>query len=396
MAEVAYIDIGPHIRSARKNGFAGVYLAYGDSYLCQLAINAVVAELLPDPDLRAVYMETVDAGEEGGAGDAAERAGTYSFFSGPKVVVFKAKDLAKQTANEADILKSAIKRGFPAQHHLIIESNGVDKRTGLYKTIKNSGTVVDCSLPSGARKADRDAQRRILQHLAGQITEGSGKSLDREAFEKIYDLIGPDPGSFAAAIDKLSLFAKGRSRITAGDAQAVLSQSREDPVYMFTGAIAEKNTDKALYYFDSLITAGFHYVQLLTAMANQIRRLAAVKGFVSGAQGRRWEQGMPFERFKKQVMPAVAEHDKAVSEFLEKIREKLQAGGSTDMVIAKNPNNAYPVYQNFLQADHFEANELDKAIDLLHRADLELKSTGPSPRSVLEAAIIEICRKPES
>lgn len=395
MAEISFTDTGAHVRTCRKSGFAPLYLIHGDAYLRRLATRSIVEELLPDPEIRQVYMETVDASEGGGASDAAERAGTYSFFSGPKVVVFKAGDLAKPAENDAEILKSAIKRGFPKNHLLVIESDRVDKRTGLYKAIKASGTVIDCSMPSGAKKADREAQRRILMHLAKQTLAAHGKSLDQKAFEAIYDLTGPDPGSFVAAVDKLALFAADRSRITSDDARAVLEQSREDPVYMFTGAIAEKNADLALYYLDSLLATGFHYVQLLTAMANQIRRLSAVKGFVSSGHGRHWEAGMQFERFKKQVMPEVAQHDKAVSGFAEKIRENLGAGNTTEMVLAKNPNNPYPVYQNFVQADRFSVEEVDKAMDTLHLADLKLKSTGPSPRSVLEAAILEICRNPQ-
>ncbi|MFP4159349.1 MAG: DNA polymerase III subunit delta [Desulfobacterales bacterium] len=395
MAEFSFTDTGDHVRSCRKSGFASLYLIHGDPYLRRLAKGAIVGELIPDPEMRSVYTETVDASEGGGASDAAERAGTYSFFSDPKVIVFKAGDLAKPVENDAEILKSAIKRGFPENHHLVIEADRVDKRTGLYKSIKGSGNVVDCSMPSGAKKADREAQRRILMHLAKQTLAAHGKSLDQKAFEAIYDLTGPDPGSFVAAVDKLALFAADRARITMDDARAVLEQSREDPVYMFTGAIAEKNADLALYYLDSLLATGFHYVQLLTAMANQLRRLSAVKGFVSSKQGRHWEPGMQFERFKKQVMPAVAEHDRAVSGFSEKIRENLGAGNSTDMVLAKNPNNPYPVYQNFVQSDRFSVEEVDKAMLALHRADLKLKSTGPSPRSVLEAVILEICRNPQ-
>ncbi|MFW5909094.1 MAG: DNA polymerase III subunit delta, partial [Desulfosalsimonas sp.] len=208
MAEIHYTDITGHVRSCRKNGFAQIYLIYGDPYLQQQAGEAVVAELLPDPDLRSVYLETVDAEDSSGASDAVERAGTYSFFSGPKVVVFKAGDLAKKGADQAEILKSAIRRGFPKNHYLIVRTDNVDKRTGLYKAIKNSGTVVDCSVPSGTRKAERESQRRILQSLAKQSMAGYDKSLDNEAFAKIYDLIGPEPGSFVAALGKLALFAE--------------------------------------------------------------------------------------------------------------------------------------------------------------------------------------------
>ncbi|MCF8111678.1 MAG: DNA polymerase III subunit delta [Desulfobacteraceae bacterium] len=391
MTEIHFTDIYGHIRSCCKTGFAAFYLIHGDPYLRRQAVDALAAAILPDADLRPVYMETVEPGDNGGASDAVERAGTYSFFSGPKMVVFKAGDLGKQNREQAEVLKSALKRGLPENHFLIVEADGIDKRTGLYKEFKNSGTVVDCSIPSGNKKAERDARRRILQVIASQVTKEHGKTLDNDAFDKIDELIGPNPGSFAAALDKLAVFAKERGRITKKDVDAVLTQSREDPVYLFTNALGEKNSNLALYYLDSLLCSGFYYAQLLFAMANQVRRLAAVKGFLAGSGGRLWEPGMPFERFKKQVMPAVIDHDKAVSEFAEDVGKNLQCESRTEMLVAKNPNNPYPVYQNFIQADHYTAKELDEAIYTLHRADIRLKTTGYSPRYVLETAILEIC-----
>ncbi|MFW6010967.1 MAG: DNA polymerase III subunit delta [Desulfosalsimonas sp.] len=391
MTEIQFTDIYGHIRSCHKTGFTAFYLIHGDSYLRRLTVDAVAAGLLPDADLRPVCMETVEVGDNGGASDAVERAGTYSFFSGPKMVVFKAGDLGKQNREQAEILKSALKRGFPENHFLIVEADGIDKRTGLYKAFKNSGTVVDCSIPSGNKKTERDARRRIMQAIARQAMEGHGKILDNDAFDKIDEFIGPDPGSFAAALEKLAVYAKERGRITRKDVDAVLTQSREDPVYLFTNAIGEKNPDLALYYLDSLLGAGFYHAQLLFAMTNQIRRLASVKGFLTGSGARLWEPAMPFERFKKQVMPAVIEHDRALSEFAEEVGKNLQRESRTEMLVAKNPNNPYPVYQNFIQAGHYTAKELDEAIYTLHRADIRLKTTGYSPRYVLESAILEIC-----
>ncbi|MFW6334470.1 MAG: DNA polymerase III subunit delta, partial [Desulfosalsimonas sp.] len=230
--------------------------------------------------------------------------------------------------------------------------------------------------------------------VAAKALAVHGKSLEPAAFDRIADLTGPDPGSFAAAVDKSALFAAGRTRITEDDALEVVSRSREDPIYMFTGALAEKDQDLALYYLDSLLFAGFHHAQILSAMANFIRRLSAVKGFVNSHEGGQWKPGMPFEAFKKQVMPAVTEHDRQLLQFEEKIGGALGSAGRTDTVLAKNPNSLYPVYQNFIQAGRFCAEELDSIIDLLHRADLNLKTTGYSARNVIEQAIFEICRKP--
>jgi DNA polymerase-3 subunit delta len=60
------------------------------------------------------------------------------------------------------------------------------------------------------------------------------------------------------------------------------------------------------------------------------------------------------------------------------------------MVIAKNPKNAYPVYQVFIQADRFTGHGLSQALAAIARADLAMKSTGSSPRTVLESLIFSV------
>ena len=158
----------------------------------------------------------------------------------------------------------------------------------------------------------------------------------------------------------------------------------------------------AIYYLHSLLASGFHYMQLLSAMINQVRRLVAVKSFMSESRGTQWVPAMGYDRFKQQVMPAVVEYDKALSDDAREIKTHLQpgatgkkSGAATDLVIAKNPKNSYPVYQTFLQADRFTQAELSEALKTLHRADIKLKTTNQAPAAVLESVIFRICRNSE-
>ncbi|MFP3981611.1 MAG: DNA polymerase III subunit delta, partial [Desulfobacterales bacterium] len=482
MAEIAYKEAAAHIQNTGKTGFSPVYLVFGDPYLRQRITSGLIAAILPEPESRSISLEIVDTAEGAAASEAAERAGTFSFFAGNKVVLLKApnlfaaafdpakhlekvraardsgdmykaarlledllahrgcraEDIAGTSAEEiaarlkidtdyhpdvawisevaekceelpdsagstktddAGILLSAIKRGLPKNHYLIIAADGVDRRTGLYKAIKEAGAVINCAVPTGAKKAERDEQQRILWQIAKETLAPHQKSLESGAFEQVYQRIGFDPGGFAASLEKLVLYAADRARITTGDVAAVLEQSREDPVFSFTGALAGRDADMAIYYLHSLLASGFHYMQLLSAMINQVRRLVAVKSFVSGGRGTQWVPSMGYDRFRQQVMPAVVEYDKALSVDAREIKSRLQPGATgkkstaaSDLVIAKNPKNPYPVYQTFLQADRFTQEELRAALKTLHRADIKLKTTGQAPAAVLESAIFRICR----
>ncbi|MFO7861970.1 MAG: hypothetical protein R6U41_12190 [Desulfosalsimonas sp.] len=412
MSEISHRQTGRHLEACQKNGFSPVYLIFGEPYLCRRARQSLVEALIPDEQTRQVSLEVIDAGEGQGASQAVESVGTFSFFSGPRVVVYEApalfgtgtgqggetKGQGGQTANDAAILEAAVERGFPKNHHLIIVTSRADKRKRLYKAVAAAGTVINCAVATGSRKADLDEQRQVLRQLAAETLGPRKKNLEPAAFEHIFDLTGFDPRSFVNNLEKLALYTAEHSRIMAADAAEVLEKTREDPIYLFTGALAERRPDLALYYLDSLLASGYHPMQLLAAAANQVRRILAVKSFVEDTPGgSEWKPSLSFDQFKARVLPQVIEHDKAVAAYAVQAGQDLEiTPGSgkdkagTDMVIAKNPKNAYPVYQVFIQADRFTGHELSQALAAIARADLAMKSTGTSPRAVLESLIFSV------
>jgi len=412
MSEISHRQTGRHLEACQKNGFSPVYLIFGEPYLCRRARQSLVEALIPDEQARQVSLEIFDAKEGQGASQAVESVGTFSFFSGPRVVVYEApalfgtgagqgtetKGQGGQASNDAAIFEAAVERGFPKNHHLIIVTSRADKRKRLYKAVAAAGTVINCAVATGSRKADLDEQRQVLRQLAAETLGPRKKNLEPAAFEHIFDLTGFDPRSFVNNLEKLVLYTAERSRITAADAAEVLEKTREDPIYLFTGALAERRPDLSLYYLDSLLASGYHPMQLLAAAANQVRRILAVKSFVEDTPGgSEWKPAMSFDRFKARVLPQVTEHDKAVAAYAVQAGQDLEIdSGSgkdkagTDMVIAKNPKNAYPVYQVFIQADRFTGHELSQALAAIARADLAMKSTATSPRTVIESLIFTV------
>jgi len=306
---------------------------------------------------------------------------------------------APQLSDDASLLLNAVNRGFPKQHHLILTAEAVDKRTSLYKAIKNNGVVIDCSVAKGNRKKDREAQQQLIYSQVKEMLAAGGKVLSPKAFEAMYELIGFDMHAFSRAIEKLISYTGTKPKIEVDDIQAVLTKSREEPIYELTGAISDKNTVDALRVLSELLGSGYHYLQILMAITNQVRRLILVKGFITSEAGTQWRAGMAYDQFKNVVMPVIQSYDNAL---IEKISHwtgppDKPGGGQkkqkpvTDQVIARQPNNPYPVYQQIRKADKFTQNELLAALNRLHEADVMLKTTGRVPEFVLQELIISIC-----
>jgi DNA polymerase-3 subunit delta len=144
-------------------------------------------------------------------------------------------------------------------------------------------------------------------------------------------------------------------------------------------------------------------------MTNQIRKLLLIKDFVDSPAGERWYAGCSFGEFKKSVIPAIKKYDK---EMLNRIKDwqvdlsthtgdeglktpkksSKKKSAATDLVIAKNPQNPYPVYLMFKKSDTFTADQLFSALESLNRADLRIKTSAQDKKLILEEAILKICR----
>ncbi len=315
--------------------------------------------------------------------------------------------------DKGKLLQQAIEKGFPQNNHLIITADMVDKRKSLYKAINKCGIVVDCSVPKGERRADRMAQEKVLYENMETVLTKNKKRMDKAAIAAMFEMTGFNLGSFLNNLEKLISYVGERNRITIDDIKFVLKRTKTDPIFDLTNAISDRNLEKALFFLNSLLPQLDHPLQLFAAITNQVRKLLLVKGFVKSRHGGAWHAGIRFDQFQRAVMPAIKEYDKDILNRLEDWQSmlsknvntvdegakkgKAKKGGSnksklsTDLLVAQNPNNPYPVYQMLLRSERFTTNELIEDLKRLSEADLRLKSTGGNPKIILEKVLFHIC-----
>lgn len=110
-----------------------------------------------------------------------------------------------------------------------------------------------------------------------------------------------------------------------------------------------------------------------------------------------------YAQFQKGVLPAVVAFDR---ELLERIgaweaglaegstegpKRKKTAKAVTDLQLARNPGNPFPVYQTLKKVDRFSRAELLGALKAIGEADVKLKSSALHPRLILERVVWQIC-----
>jgi DNA polymerase-3 subunit delta len=314
------------------------------------------------------------------------------------------RDQGWRPAGDDDPLQSlsqAIEKGFPDQHFLLITTGAkVPKNRKFYKSLLARGLIIDCHVPLGERKADKLAQEAVLRQIWERQLQAAGKRMAPALFSQMGQLTGFDPATFRDNIDKLIDYSGARPEITAADLEAVLRRTKSDPVYELTNAVADRNLVSALFFLDTLLKAEWHPLQMLAALANQIRKLLVAKDFVLSEFGRGWRAGMSYPQFQNTVLAAIQSFDARISaqtgswlasETQEGQGRKGSKRESLDLALASNPGNAYPVYQTLLKTDNFGRKELVEAMIRLSETDLRLKSSAHDAAVIMRNLIMTIC-----
>jgi DNA polymerase-3 subunit delta len=315
-----------------------------------------------------------------------------------------------EPSDQAGALQKAIEKGFPENNHLVITSDVVDKRRGLYKALSNQGVVIDCAVPGGDRRADKMAQKDVLLQKMTEILKPSNKEMDKDAYPALVEMTGFDLRTFCGSLEKLIDYVGKRNTITVEDVESVLKRTKKDPIYDFTNAVADRRIEKALFFLNSLLAADFHPLQILAAVVNQIRRLILAKDFAKSKQAIDWHAGLSFNVFQQRIMPVIVAYDHALLKKLEdwenpvspandidktpargkgKKKKKIQ----TDLLLARNPKNAYPVYQLLKKSERYSKTELLAAVGLLNETDAQLKLSSQDPKLILERLLFKICHR---
>ena len=304
--------------------------------------------------------------------------------------------------DDADLLQAAMEKGFPQGHRLLITADVIDRRKALFKAVDQDGLVVNCSVPKGETRTDRMAREAVMQAAVDESLAKVGKTMAADARRRLTDWTGFDLRTLAGNLEKLIGFVGDRKTIRDADVTAVLQRTRKDPIFAFTNAVADRDLPGALLLMQSLLDDGMHPLQLLAAVANQVRRLLVAKDFIVKDHNRRWSARMSFPQFKSGFFGDVQAADESFADLMENWNaladprnkpSKRKKKPSSDLVLARNPKSPFPVFQTLKKADNFSLEELTAAVDSLSQTDLRMKSTGQDSRLLLEALLIGLCKK---
>jgi DNA polymerase III delta subunit len=264
---------------------------------------------------------------------------------------------------EAERLAQFLDRGLPPWGLLLLAASHVDRRTRLYKNFGEKNAVLDLALVRG--KGGQIDKAALGQFLDRRLSE-AGKRIEPRAREMILARAGTELWSVHQEIEKLLLYVGDAPAIRARDVEEVVLDQGEGWVFDLTDALIARNPLSALAQVARLMAQGNHPLALLAPIANSFRRLLIARACMDAEMRGSGKSRMTVDELIK------------------------SAQGKPDFPFSANPRAAY---MNFKNAGNFTAGELARDLELLYQTDIRLKSSGHSPRIVMERLIFELCQR---
>jgi DNA polymerase-3 subunit delta len=274
--------------------------------------------------------------------------------------------------DEAALLEVALRRGFPANHALVITTDAVDRRRSLYRLIEEKGVAIDFALATGTGKEARSQQDAIMKRIIRETLTPAGKTIEPDALSLLMERIGFNLWALSNQVQQLISFVGSEPTIHREHVEAVSQHVREEALYELTGAVTSGDCARALAHLSRLLDQGYYSLQILAALTNEIRRLLSARDLIDTHLEGRLDPRIPYGAFQKTVYPLLKSH--------------LETGSPL-----KNMH-PFALHKTMVRTAATSMEELSRLLQHLFAAELALKSTGVSPRTVLEGLILRICR----
>ncbi|HVO82965.1 MAG TPA: hypothetical protein VMU60_00925 [Syntrophobacteria bacterium] len=275
--------------------------------------------------------------------------------------------------DDAALLETTLSRGFPPNHALVITADAVDKRRSLYRLIEAKGVAVDFTLATGTRKEARSQQDAVIRGIIWETLAPAGKTIEPDALTLLMDRVGPNLWALNSQLQQLISFVGSEATIHREHVETMSQHVREEALYELTGAVTSGDCARALAHLSRLLDQGYHGLQIVAALTNEIRRLVSARALIDTHLHGRLDPRMPFGTFHKTVHPL--------------LKAGLEAGSTLKGM------HPFALHKTMVRTAATSMAELNRSLQHLFAAELALKSTGVSPRTALEGVVLRICRR---
>jgi DNA polymerase III subunit delta len=210
-----------------------------------------------------------------------------------------------------------------------------------------------CGIVELARVEEGEAVRWIGEYCAGRNVK-----IEPDGARELVDALGGDMMMISNELEKLILYAGEKKRITLGDVETMVLAAKQRSLYELTDAISSKDRVRALEVLDAILASG------------------------DGEEAAIGHIYMLAKTFRQMLV------------ILERnVRDQRMLWAALWQGFRVPPFAADDIIK---QARRYKSRrELTRAIRLVAKADLALRSNPVSKRMVLERLVMELCSEPK-
>ena len=350
------------IAEVRENKLRPGYVLIGDEiFLYERCRRAVLESLVP-PDLRDFCLSDLDLAESS-IFESLDRAQTSSLMAPFQVFFIRGlKALYTRGAKKEEF--AAIEEYFrsPDPQSLVIfvadhiripsDPRRMDMEDkNRYERIRE--TLGEwCGVVELARVDETDALRWISTE-----SEKNGVRFDPDAARELADALGADMMLIASEWNKLALYAGEKKHVTLGDVETMVLAAKQRSLYELTDAVSARDTARALKLLHGLLNASDggedSAIGHLYMLARTFRQMLVI--------------------LEKNVRDSRAIWQALWQGF------RMPPFAADDLI---------------RQARRYKSSrEITRALRLIARADLELRSQPPDKRLVLEGLVFDLTKE---
>ncbi len=339
------------------------YVFVGDESFFRRRCREAILEHLVSPDLRDFSVFEFDLGETDLA-EILDRARTPSLMAPFQVFFVRGvKALFGRGSNEAklDAIEAYCKDPNPdallifvADHISIpadvrrMEMTDKERYQRIRETLGQYCGMVELS-----RVEEGEAVRWLTDYCATRAMK-----IDADAARELVDALGGDMMMISNELEKLMLYVAGKQRITLGDVETMVLAAKQRSLYELTDAISAKDRVRALEMLDAILSTGEGEdaaIGHLYMLAKTFRQMLVITE--RNVRDTRMLWAALWQGFR--VPPFAAE----------------------DII---------------KQARRYKSKrELTRAIRLIAKTDLALRSNPPSKRMMLEKLVLDLTTEPK-
>jgi len=301
------------IQDLKNQSYKSMYLLYGEEdYLRKQYRDKLKAALtVPDDTMNYHYYE----GKDINVGEIIDLAETMPFFADRRVIILENSGLCK---SGGDALAEYLKQPAESVAIILVESQ-IDKRSKLFKTIKDKGRACEF-VPQN---------EQTLKKWVASLAKQDNRKISEQTAELFLEKTGTDMANIRTEWEKLICYTMGKEIIEKEDVEAICTQRVSNRIFDMVAAIAEKRQQEALDMYHDLLTLKEPPMGILALISRQFNLMLQVKELQQkGMGGRQIADKVGLAPF------IVQKYERQASRFkMKELREALSACVEADEAV---------------------------------------------------------------